>query len=103
MTPISLPWPFTQWGINIPFPLGKKQLRFLIVAIDYITKWIEAEPVATLTEAKITGFVWKNIICKFGVPSIIISDNRKQFDDPKFQKFCQDLGIKNHQYSLRHL
>ena len=40
MTPISSPWPFTQWEINImgPFPLGKKQLRFLIVAIDYFTK-----------------------------------------------------------------
>ena len=55
-----------------PFPLGKKQLRFPIVAIDYFTKWIEAEPVTTITEARITSFVWKNIICKFGVPRVII-------------------------------
>ena len=48
-----------------PFPLGKKQLRFLIVAIDYFTKWVELEPVTTITEAKVTSFVWKNIICKF--------------------------------------
>ena len=40
MTPITSPWPFTQWGIDIvgPFPLGKKELRFLIVVIDYFTK-----------------------------------------------------------------
>ena len=40
MTPISSPWPFAQWGIDImgPFLLGKKQLRFLIVTIDYFTK-----------------------------------------------------------------
>jgi len=40
MTPISSPWPFVQWGIDImgPFPLGKKQIRFLIVAIDYFIK-----------------------------------------------------------------
>ena len=40
MTPISSPWPFTQWGVDIvgPFPLGKKELRFLIVTIDYFTK-----------------------------------------------------------------
>ena len=85
-----------------PFPLGKKQLKFLIVAIDYFTKWVEEEPVTTITEAKITNFVWKNIICRFGVPRVIISDNRKQFDNPKFQKIFQDLGVKNHYSSLRH-
>ena len=85
-----------------PFPLGKKQLIFLIIAIDYFTKWVEAELVTTITEAKITSFVWKNIICRFGVPHVIISDNWKQFDNPKFQKFCQDLGVKNHYSSPRH-
>ena len=75
-----------------PFPLGKKQLRFLIVAIDYFKKWVEAEPMTTITEAKvtsITSFVWKNIICRFGVPHVIISDNGKQFDNPKYQKFAK--------------
>ena len=61
----------------VPFPLGKKQLRFLIVAIDYFIKWVEVEPVATITEAKVTSFVWKNILCRFGVPRIIISNNEK--------------------------
>ena len=67
-----------------PFPLGKKQLRFLIVAIDYFTKWVEAEPVMMIIEDKVTSFVWKNIICRFGVPHVTISDNGKQFDNPKF-------------------
>ena len=104
MTPISSPWPFAQLGIDIigPFLLGKKQLRFLIVAIDYFTKWVEAKPVTTIIEAKITSFVWKNIIYKFGVSCIIISDNGKKFDNPKFQKFCQDLGVKNHYSSLKY-
>ena len=60
-----------------PFPLGMKQLRFLILAIDYFTKWVEVELVTTITEAKVTSFVWKNIICKFGVLHVIISDNGK--------------------------
>jgi len=46
--------------------------------------------------------VWKNIICKFGVPYVIILDNGKQFDNPKFRKFSQDLGVKNHYSSPRH-
>ena len=55
-----------------------------------------------IIKAKVTSFVWKNIICRFGVPRVIISDNGKQFDNPKFQKICQDLGVKNH-YSPKHL
>ena len=60
-----------------PFPSGKKQLKFLILAINYFTKWIEAKPVMTIIGAKLTSFVWKNIIYKFGVPRVIISDNKK--------------------------
>ena len=79
MIPISSPWPFAQWGIDImgPFPLRKKQFRFLIIAIDYFIKWVEAEPVTMITEAKVTRFAWKNIICRFGVLHAIISDNGK--------------------------
>jgi len=40
-----------------PFPLRKKQLRFLIVAIDYFTKWVDAKPVTMITEAKVINFV----------------------------------------------
>ena len=72
-----------------PFPLGKKQLRFLIVAIDYFIKWVEAELVTAIIEPKVTSFVWKNIIRRFGVPHVIISDNGKQFDNPKYQKFAK--------------
>ena len=59
MTPISSPWSFAQWGINImgPFPLRKKQLRFLIVAIDNFTKWVEVELVTTIIEAKVISFM----------------------------------------------
>ena len=67
-----------------PFPLRKKQLRFLIVEIDYFTKWVKAEPMTTITKAKVTSFVWKNIIYRFGVPRVIILDNGKQFDNLKF-------------------
>ena len=56
----------------------------------------------TITKARITTFVWKNIICRFGVPRVIISDNGRQFDNPKFRKFFQDLGVKNHYSSPRH-
>lgn len=55
LTTITSPWPFAQWGINIvgPLPQGKSQVKFLLVAIDYFTKWVEVEALATITEARI--------------------------------------------------
>ena len=45
--------------------------------------------------ARIQSFVWKNIICRFGIPLAIILDNGRQFDSQGFREFCSNLGIKN--------
>ncbi|XP_050258937.1 uncharacterized protein LOC126703927 [Quercus robur] len=70
LTPMVAPWPFAQWGLDIlgPFPLGVRQMKFLVVGIDYFTKWVEAEPLAHITQQNVKNFVWKNIVCRFGVP-----------------------------------
>ena len=70
-------WPFVQWEIDIVglLPLGKSQVKLLLVAIDYFIKWVKVEALATITEARIRSFVWKNIICRFRIPMMIISDN----------------------------
>ena len=59
LTTISASWPFAQWGIDIvgPLPQDKDQVKFLLVAIDYFTKWVEVEALATITESKIQSFV----------------------------------------------
>uniref|UniRef100_A0A2N9GA89 Integrase zinc-binding domain-containing protein n=1 Tax=Fagus sylvatica TaxID=28930 RepID=A0A2N9GA89_FAGSY len=74
ITPMTSPWPFSQWGLDImgPFPVGTKQAKFLVVAIDYFTKWVEAEPLATITEKNVKNFVWKGVICRFGIPRVLI-------------------------------
>ena len=82
-----------------PFPTAIRQLKFLVVSIDYFTKWVEAKALATITEKNVRSFVWRNIICKYSIPRVLISDNRKQFDNDSFRDFCLQLGIKNH-YSL---
>ena len=86
MTLIIAPRPFAQWRIDImgPFPIGRKQFKFLIFAIDYFTKFVEVKPAAKITELKITSFVWKNIVYRFEIPNVIISDNGRQFNNPKF-------------------
>jgi len=61
---IYSPWPFHTWGIDILglFPLAIRQMKYLIEAIEYFTKWIEAELVAQITAHKVQHFVWK-ILC----------------------------------------
>ncbi|GJW14239.1 reverse transcriptase domain-containing protein [Tanacetum coccineum] len=77
LTPITAPWPFYKWGIDIagPFPEGPGKVKFLIVAMDYFTKWIEAKAVATITGNQVKKFMWDNIVCRFGLPGEIVSDN----------------------------
>ena len=79
-----------------PFPVERKQLKFLVIGIDYFTKWVEAESLATITEKNVRGFVWKAIICRFGIPRVFVSDNGQQFDNLPFREFCKELGIHNH-------
>ena len=52
LTLIMAPWPFAQWGLDIlgPFPLGTRQMKVLVVGIDYFTKWVEAELLAKITQ-----------------------------------------------------
>lgn len=82
--------------------MGKGQTKFTVVAIDYFTKWTEVEPLTTITEQKVTNFIWKCIVCRFDISHTIISDNGEQFDNTNFKKLCSDLGIKHLSSSLAH-
>ena len=62
------------------------------MGVDYFTKWLEVEVTTTITEAQQENFVWKNIICCFGIPHTFVMDNGKQFDNPKFKDFCKGLA-----------
>ncbi|XP_055961912.1 uncharacterized protein LOC130015570 [Mercurialis annua] len=93
--PITSPWPFATWGIDIlgPFTPTTGQKKFLIVAVDHFTKWLEVEAVSTITEARIWDFFWRQIVCRFGKPRALVTDNGKQFNCRAFKEFCNDLHI----------
>ncbi len=91
------PWPFSTWGIDIIgkiTPPGQGGHEFILVAIDYFTKWVEAASYATLQAKHVAKFIETNIVCRFGVPHEIISDNGTHF-----QKECADLIAK---YKIQH-
>nr|KYP68215.1 Transposon Ty3-I Gag-Pol polyprotein [Cajanus cajan] len=87
-----------------PFPPATGQLKFLLVAIDYFTKWIEACPLAKITTENVQKFTWKNIICRFGIPHTLVTDNGRQFITQGFEYFLRELelGIKHLPTSVEH-
>ncbi|RDX84093.1 Tf2-9, partial [Mucuna pruriens] len=101
---VTSPWPFHKWGIDIlgPFPLALGQLKFLMVAVDYFTKWVEVEPMATITTERVKRFIWKKIVCRFGLPAEIVLDNGTQFASSTTAKFYQELHIRQSFTSVEH-
>ena len=94
---LSSPWPFAQWGLDIigPFPKIVGNKKYLLVSTDYFMKWVETEPLANIKDMDAKRFVWKNIVTRFGVPHVLISDNGLQFDSKMFRRYCGELGITN--------
>nr|GEX78095.1 reverse transcriptase domain-containing protein [Tanacetum cinerariifolium] len=95
---------FDKEGIDIGGPFSKcpGKVKFVIVAIDYFTKCIEAKLMATITGAHIKKVVWDKIVYRFGLPGEIISDNGKQFRDNPFKDLCENLCIRQCFDSVKH-
>ncbi|KAK0596420.1 hypothetical protein LWI29_015518 [Acer saccharum] len=93
-----------MWGIDLigPMPIAAEGAKHAILAVDYFTKWVEAEPLVHITEANTISFVKKNILYRFGIPNTIITDNGTQFDCKKFRELCDKYGINNYYASPAH-
>ena len=79
LTSMTSPQPFAIWRINLIGQLPKRRggAQYGVVAVDYFTKWVETEALASITPL--------NIVCQYVVPHTIKSDNDKQFDCNKFK------------------
>ncbi|XP_074341963.1 uncharacterized protein LOC141679361 [Apium graveolens] len=67
------------------------QKVFMLAMTDYFSKWIETEAFKQITSKEVISFIKRNILCKFGVPSEIICDNRSQFISDKIEAFCKRM------------
>ena len=65
------------------------------MAVDYFTKWTEAEALANIRDADVKKFVWRNIVTRFVVLESLVLENGLQFDSKAFHEFCGSLGITN--------
>jgi hypothetical protein len=86
-----------------PLPPAQGNLKYVVVVVEYFSKWIEVKPLATITSATVQKFFWQNIVCRFSVPKAITIDNGIQFDAETFKTFCSQIGTKIHfASSVRH-
>jgi hypothetical protein len=95
LTSVLSPWPFSKWGVDLvdSMPPEKGKKRFLVVAVDYFTKWAEVEALVTVTTSNVINFLWRSVVCHFGIPYAFVTDNGAQFDGKPFRCWCAEIGI----------
>jgi len=96
LKPIFTEKPFQQWGLDFIgeiHPPSSGQHRWILIATDYFTKWIEAIPTRQANDSVIIGFLENNILSRFGCPQKIITDNAAAFKSRKMINFCNKYHI----------
>ncbi|XP_070015364.1 uncharacterized protein [Nicotiana sylvestris] len=96
--PMSTPWPFVAWGMDVIRPIKPKASNgqmFILVAIDYFTKWVEAVTLKAVTKKAVVDFVHSNIIYRFGIPTTIITDNAANLNSHLMREICEQFKIKH--------
>src|ERR1700722_13745 len=99
LNPIDIKEPFYQIGIDFvgPLPSTKRKKRYIIVAMDYFTKWPEAKAVTRDTAEETARFLYEDIICRHGCPQKIISDRGTHFKNRLIESLIERFNI---QYNL---
>ncbi|XP_027154956.1 uncharacterized protein LOC113755085, partial [Coffea eugenioides] len=85
-------WPCSMWGMDVIGtidPPASNGHRFILVEIEYFTKWIEAESFKHVTKKVVANFFRDHIICRFGVPETLITDNAKNLNNDMVDGLCE--------------
>lgn len=99
---LTAPWPFSMWGIDIIGMIEPKDVnghRFILVAIDYFTKWVEVASYTNVMRQVITWFIKKDIIFRYRVPNKIITDNGLNLNNKVMDELCKSFKIEHHKLS----
>ncbi|KAM5551438.1 hypothetical protein ABKV19_026329, partial [Rosa sericea] len=93
MQPIIQPWPARGWALDLIgmiHPHSSLQHKFIIVATDFFTKWVEAEPLKEASGGTLRQFLFRNIICRFGIPEVFVSDRGAAFMGGEVDKLARE-------------
>ena len=106
LTPILAQTPFEKWGIDFVGPIKppsrEGQKRYILVATEYVTKWVEALATKTDDAETVAKFIYEHIITRFGCPKEIVSDRGTHFINDTIEKMLQKYFIKHRKSSPYH-
>ena len=91
LNPIQVEAPFQQWGLDFIGeinPHSSRKHKWILIATNYFTKWIEIIPTRKATETVIMQFLEVHILSSFGVPRRLITENVVAFKSKKLVEFC---------------
>jgi len=95
--PIRVKEPFYQIGIDIvgPLPITNRGNKYIVVAIDYFTKWPEARAIPEATGSEVSKFIYEDIICRHGCPQKILTDRGSHFNNQLIEGLTNKFKIKH--------
>ncbi|XP_059288407.1 uncharacterized protein LOC132041725 [Lycium ferocissimum] len=87
---------FDVWGIDFMGPfVSSGGMKYILVAVDYVSKWVEVVALPNNEAKSVMGFLKKNIFTRFGTPRAIISDGGSHFCNRAFAGLMEKYGIKH--------
>jgi transposase InsO family protein len=95
--PIRKPWPFRGWALDFVgqiYPASSKGHRFVLVTMDYFTKWTEAIPLKNMTYREVIHFISEHIIHRFSRPRTLTTDQGLSFMSHQVREFAESFNIK---------
>ncbi|RAN86287.1 hypothetical protein B5P41_30175, partial [Bacillus sp. SRB_28] len=96
MNPILVIELFDVWGIDFMGPfVSSHGMKYILVAVDYVSKWVEAVALSNNEGKSVTAFLKKNIFSRFGTPRAIISDGGSHFCNKLFKVLLEKYGVRH--------
>src|SRR6266540_7060134 len=90
---------FERWDIDIvgSLPITRKGNRYIVVVMDYFSRWPEVRPLKAANAETVATFIYEEIICRFRAPRILQSDREIHFINEVIQKLTKRFRVR---YSL---
>ncbi|XP_074351510.1 uncharacterized protein LOC141690626 [Apium graveolens] len=104
MALVLIPIPFAMWAVDIMriLPTSMKQEKYYIIAIDYMIKWVEAKPLSAITEEAAKKYFLEQIILRFEILKVCVSETSRNSWGNKFRKFLHHFGVQQKFISVAH-
>ena len=76
-----------------PLPVTEAGNKYLLIAMDYFSKWPEAYPLPNQVSVTVADVLVNELVCIFGVPLYIHSDQGRNYESAVFAEMCDLLGM----------